>query len=39
LLTSDDYDKFLQNVEEQIDSADRQMKQKAENTLKVIADN
>jgi hypothetical protein len=39
LLNPDNYDGFLHNVEEQIDSADRQMKQKAQNTLKVIADN
>jgi hypothetical protein len=39
LLTPDNYDKFLRNVEERIDSADREMKQRAENTLKVIAEN
>lgn len=39
LLNRDNYQRFLRNVEDQIDSADREMKQKAENTLKVISDN
>lgn len=39
LLTPDNYEGFLRNVEERIDSADREMKQRAENTLKVIAEN
>jgi len=39
LLSPDNCERFLRDVEEQIDSADKEMKQEAEDTLKVIADN
>jgi chromosome segregation ATPase len=39
LLSSDNYERFLRNVEEQINNADKEMKENAEKTLKIIADN
>ncbi len=39
LLSSDNYERFLHNVQEQIDNADNEMKKNAEKTLRLIADN
>jgi hypothetical protein len=39
LISADSYERFLRDIGSQIDSADREMKEKAENTLKAIADN
>jgi hypothetical protein len=39
LLRPDNYEKFMREAEEQIDVADREMKHRAEATLKTIADN
>ena len=38
MLNPDNYEKFMRQAEEQIDSADREMKRRAEATLKTIAD-
>ena len=39
MLSSDGYDRFLDKIESQIDSADREIKERAERTLRAIADN
>ncbi len=39
MLNSENYEQFLRKAEEQIEIADREMKQRAEATLKTIADN
>ena len=39
MLNSENYEQFLRKAEEQIEIADREMEQRAEATLKTIADN
>jgi hypothetical protein len=39
LASSDNYERFLHDVEEHINNADREIKQKAETALEAIADN
>ncbi|GEM_PF-5567023 len=39
VVSPDTYNKFLHDIRNHIDSADREMKERAESTLKAIADN